>query len=370
MRIAFLADALDLQYAGIHIYVREILKAISRLKVNNEIDHEIFVLRPESKNDLSGITEIIDPLYSFIPLHQKIRFFTSIPYLMRKHEMDLVVEPCHFGPFNLPASIKRVTVIHDITPVLFPEYHVASSHYFHRMFLPGIVKNADGIIVNSAYTGQDLIKHYPKAEGKVKKIMLGKDQQFVPVKDPKVLMKYKIDQPYFLFVGTLEPRKNLLSLLDAFEKFKKSSQLSHQLVLVGKEGWKLEAFHEKLNASEFKADVKMTSYVERGDLPILYSMAEAFVYPSFYEGFGLPVLEAMACGTAVLTSNISSLPEVGGEAAMYFDPLDSDKMAEQMLLLVSDPKEKERMEKAGLERAKQFNWDKAARETMDYLERL
>lgn len=370
MKIAFLADALDLQYAGIHIYLREILKAISRQIINKETEHEIFVVRPEAKGDLPGITEIVDPLYSFVPLHQKIRFFTSIPYLMRKHKMDLVVEPCHFGPFNLPASIKRVTVIHDITPVLFPEYHVASSHYFHRMFLPGIVKNANGIIVNSSYTGQDLQKHYPKAEGKIKSILLGKDEQFVRANDPKVLVKYKIDQPYFLFVGTLEPRKNLLTLLAAFEKFKRSSQLPHQLVLVGKEGWKLDAFHEKLSASDFKEDVKLTSYVEREELPVLYSMAEAFVYPSFYEGFGLPVLEAMACGTAVLTSNVSSLPEVAGEAALYFDPLDSDKIAEQLFLIASDLNEKEKLGKAGLARAKQFNWDKAAKETMVYLESI
>jgi len=355
-RVAFIGDALDLQYAGIHFYTKAIIENIARL----DLDNEYFVVRPQVKNDIENITEIIAPIHSFIPLHQRLRLFTTIPRLMKKHQIDIVIEPCHFGPFNLPKSIKRFTVIHDLTPVLFPEYHSSISHLFHKLFLPRILKNADKIITNSFYTRSDLEKHYPISKGKIEAIYLGKEANFIPNSKTSVLGKYNIQQPYFLYTGTLEIRKNLGVLIRAFEKFKAASKRPTQLVLVGKKGWKIDKVLKKIENSPFKKDIILTGYVEREDLPILYSMAQLFVYPSLYEGFGLPILEAMACGTTVVTSNTSSLPEVGGNAAFYFNPNDVKELFMLLLKLADNTKLIQEHQQLSLKQASLFSWEKAA----------
>ena len=365
MKIAFLGDALDLQYAGIHFYTKNIIQQTIALDKQNEY----FILRPKAGNEYPNATEIISPVRSFIPLHQKVRSFFNIPFLMQKHKIDVVIEPCHFGPFNLPKSTKKITVIHDITPVLFPEYHISSSHFFHKLLLPGITKRADHLIVNSEHTKQDLIQYYPQAKGKTTVVHLGKEDIFKPKTDPTVLKKYGINKDYLLFVGTLEPRKNLMVLLQAFEELKKSdaTHKNLQLVFVGKKGWKIEAFLEAIELSPFKNDIVITDYVERKDLPVLYSMSKIFVYPSLYEGFGLPVLEAMACGTAVVSSNASSLPEVGGDAALYFSPTNTNELLVQLQKLLSDDALRQQCKTASLVQAAKFSWEKAGRETVEIL---
>ncbi len=365
MKIAFLGDALDIQYAGIHIYVKEILRAITQL----DSPHEWFVLRSQEGGEYKGVQEIISPIRP-LPMYQKMRFFTSIPQKMRQHKMDVVIEPAHFGPFNLPKSTKRVTVIHDITPVLFPEYHPRASSFFHKLLLPIITKNADAIITNSQHTQKDLMEHYPKAKDKSSVVYLGKEAQFQPTQDASILKKYGIQQPYIFFVGTLEPRKNLSVLVKAYEAFRQTSNQNIQLVLAGKKGWKIEDLLSTIEASSYKDDIVLTNYVERSELPTLYSMAEVFVYPSLYEGFGLPVLEAMACGTAVITSNVSSLPEVGGEAALYFDPKDINELSAKMKELLNNKSILKEREQLCLKQAAQFSWKKAAQETLNIIENL
>ncbi len=357
-RVAFIGDALDLQYAGIHFYTKAIIENIAHL----DKDNEYFVVRPQAKNDIENVTEIIAPINSSIPLHQRLRLFTTIPNLMKKYGMDIVIEPCHFGPFNLPKSIKRFTVIHDLTPVLFPDYHSFVSHTFHKLFLPRILKNADKIITNSFYTRSDLEKHYPVSKGKIEAIYLGKEADFVPTSKASILSKYQIRPPYFLYTGTLEVRKNLGILIRAFEKFKAESKQATQLVLVGKKGWKIDDVLKKIERSHFKNDIILTGYVEREDLPILYSMAQLFVYPSLYEGFGLPIVEAMACGTPVVTSNISSLPEVGGNATFYFNPNDVNELTNLLVRLSNDKILLKKHRQLSLEQASLFSWEKAARE--------
>jgi len=314
MRIAFIADALDLQYAGIHIYTREILRALTAL----DSGHEFIIIRAKAGEPIPNAQEIIVPVNSRIPAHQRIRLFTSIPRALVKAKADLVVEPSHFGPFNLPKHIKRVTILHDLTPFLSADFHVFSSRMFHRLLMPRVFRRTDHIITVSEHTRQDLISRFPFAESKSSPILLGRDENFVPTQDISILKKHNIHQPYLLYVGTLEPRKNLLVLLSAYEAFRQKNSQVNQLVLVGKKGWKTETLLAAIEASPYRKDIILTGYVERSELPVLYSMAKMFVYPSLYEGFGLPVLEAMSCGAVVLTSSISSLPEVGGDAALYF----------------------------------------------------
>jgi len=266
-------------------------------------------------------------------MHQRIRQFREIPRALKEIGVDIAIEPCHFGPFNLPPEVKRVTIIHDITPILFPEMHNFTSQLLHQRLLPKVLKQADKIITNSNYTSEDVVKEFPFVKQKITSIPLGKASIFVPSPSESVLAKHGIEAPYFLFVGTIEPRKNLEVLLEAYEKFRKSTQKKYKLVIVGKRGWNVEELMEDIARSPFWEDIIVLGYVERSELPAIYSSATIFVYPSLYEGFGLPVLEAMACGTPVLISNVSSLPEVGGKAAHYFDPESVQELFDQILWL-------------------------------------
>ncbi len=366
MRIAFIADALDLQYAGIHIYTREILRALAALNT----EHELIIVRAKEGELIPNTEEIIVPIKAGIPMHQRMRLFTSIPSALIKAKVDIVVEPSHFGPFNLPKVIKRVTILHDLTPFLSPDFHVWSSRIFHRLLMPGVFRRADHIITVSEHTRKDLITRFPFATSKSTSILLGRDKKFMPTEDIKVLNKYGIRAPYLLYVGTLEPRKNLSVLLEAYHAFRQMSEHQHQLVLVGKKGWKIAPLMAAIAASPYRDDIILTGYAERSELPALYSLAEVFVYPSLYEGFGLPVLEAMSCAAPVITTNVSSLPEVGGDAALYFQPEQPKELTTLLLKLCGNNTLLDEHSRLSLKQAQGFSWEKAAREMISLLSSL
>lgn len=363
MRIAFIADALDDQYAGIHIYTREMLNALAQIDVQNTY----IAIRSKQGTDLhEKIEQIVLPVLS-IPGYSAYRLLVKIPQALVKAKADIVVEPRHFGPFNLPKHIRRMTVIHDLTPILFPEMHQRFSRTLQRWFLPSILRRADHVITNSFYTKKDVEKHYPVTKGKITAIQLGKDPIFKPIKNDLLLKKYQIKKPYLLSVGTIEPRKNLSTLLTAFEQFKKEKKKlgafdNYQLVLTGKSGWKNAALMEAIQQSDFSEDIILTGYVAWEELPALYSAADVFIYPSLYEGFGLPVLEAMACATPVLVSDVSSLPEVGGKAAHYFPPQSSDVLCEKMIELTQNHILRKESGQRSLVQADKFSWERAAKE--------
>ncbi|MFT4535537.1 MAG: glycosyltransferase involved in cell wall biosynthesis [Saprospiraceae bacterium] len=365
MRIAFLADPLDRQYGGIHVDTKELLNALSKLDKKNEY----IVVRSESKNEFEDMEEIVVP-YSSFPGYRFWRTFIQIPRLLSRKRVDIVVEPAHFGPFNLPKNIKRVTVIHDMTVFLFPEHHVWGSQILQRTFFPRILRKADHIITNSSNTTKDLIKYFPHTKGKTTSILLGKDASFKPQIGRGILNKYKIGHPYILFVGTLEPRKNITNIIMAFDEFKTQTGLQHKLVLIGKRGWKADNIFVKIDQSPNKQEIIWLDYLPKNELPYLYSMAEVFIYPSIYEGFGLPVLEAMACGTPVITSETSSLPEIGGSSVSYINPNSIEQLTSQIIVLCSDKEKREKFSKQGIKRAAHFSWKKTAQETINLFEKM
>jgi len=175
--------------------------------------------------------------------------------------------------------------------------------------------------------------------------------------------------PYILFVGNLEPRKNLVRLIEAFGRLKARHTLPHQLIVAGKRGWLYRSIFEAVERLGLRDDVIFTGYVPAEDLPALYAMADLFAFPSLYEGFGLPVLEAMACGTPVLTARTGSLPEVAGEAAWYVDPLDVEALADGMARILTDPGTRADLVDRGLLQAKRFTWAKTAAATLDIYRR-
>jgi len=362
LKIAILADALDDQYAGVHYYTRQLVEALDR---QNE-SHSILLLRPMAGTEKWKTCEtLVLPKLNF-PGAQAWRFFVQIPAALRRWKPDVVIEPGHFGPFNLPGGVKRATIIHDLTPLLFPEMHRWHSQMLQKIFLPSILKRAHYIFTNSEYTRRDLIRYFPGTEAKTHVLLPGKEPGFEKKTDPAVLKKYGIGQLYLLFVGTFEPRKNLPVLIEAFARFKECG-FPHQLVLVGKKGWHYAAIEAALAESPFREQIIVPGYVERADLPVLFTMAQAFVYPSQYEGFGLPVLESMICGTPVITTDVSSLPEVAGAAALYAKPGDVESLTAQMIFIASNDSLRQKLAQAGNAQAKSFDWDKTARNMIDVL---
>lgn len=372
LHIAIIADPLQKQDSGVFQYTFNLVKQFARLK-NHKVS--IVLLKKDYTTDKEPATCNPQPatIY-YLPNTLKflkddpIRTFVTLPRLIKKLSPDIVIEPAHFGPFNLPRRIKRVTVIHDLTPIKFPRFHRFQSQFLQRIFLPGILKRADLIVTNSENTKKDVIAYSPQAKEKTTFIHLGKDEFFKPERDISVLRKYGVKQPYFLFVGTIEPRKNLITLLEAFEQFKQKNQTNHALVIVGGKGWKSGRFFKKLKQYPFRSEIIIPGYVLREELPVFYSMAESFIYPSIYEGFGFPVLEAMACGTPVITSKTSSLPEVGGEAAVYFDPYQVSELVEKMELLEESDNMRKEMINKGFQQAEKFSWKKYAKEFVNLLE--
>ena len=345
--------------------MKELLVALSKIDSKNEY----IIVRSESKNEFEGMEEIVVPYKSF-PGYRLWRLFFQVPKILAQKKVDIVVEPAHFGPFNLPKKIKRVTVIHDMTVFLYPKFHVFLSQYLQRKFLPGILKRADLIITNSSHTTKDVLKFFPEHKHKTYSVLLGKEKSIEPRMDQSILKKYNVDQPYILNVGTLEPRKNIPMLVEAFSRFKQRSGTSHKLVLIGKKGWKSEDIFKAVNESVFKDDIIWLGYIDKEELPVFYSMAEVFAYPSIYEGFGLPVIEAMAFGTPVITSNISSLPEVGGSAVLYIDPGSTSELADRLDILCADPELRNKHRSLGLSQASMFSWEKTAKSYLQLFENL
>ena len=260
-----------------------------------------------------------------------------------------------------------VLTVHDLIFNLFPKQHKRLNRWYLNLALPLYCRRADRIICVSESTKADLLRTWKIDGEKVFVVYEAADDRFRPVPDSDVVAvraKYGIPERYILSVGTIEPRKNLGRLLDAVQILRRTGSAVN-LVLVGRLGWLYDDFLTKLEAFEFADAVIRCGYVPDEDLPAMYSGATATVMASIYEGFGLPVLESMACGTPVVSSFASSLPEFGGDAARYFDPLNTEEMAATIGEVWRDDALREHMRDLGLVQAAQFSWRQTARHTID-----
>jgi glycosyltransferase involved in cell wall biosynthesis len=254
-----------------------------------------------------------------------------------------------------------VTVL-DLSILLFPQHHGRWWRAVARLGLDRAVREADALIAISQHTANDLVRLTGVARERVHVIPLAADPRFAPVHDLTVPARYGIGAPYLLYLGTLEPRKNLTALLHAFAR---SNGGDTKLVLAGAKGWMFEEIFNTVTKLGIASRVVFPGFVEEADLPALLNGATAFVYPSEYEGFGLPVLEAMSCGAPVITTNVSSLPEVAGDAGLLVPPGDVEALYGALRRVLSEPTLREEMKHKGLERAAQFSWMRTAQETVD-----
>jgi glycosyltransferase involved in cell wall biosynthesis len=273
-----------------------------------------------------------------------------------------------------PGALNVMT-IYDLTPVLFPEYHtpgtLAIQHAKHRF----AQEEADVVLAISEATKRDIVTHLSIAEDRIRVVYAGVAPHFRPVTDPVILREtlsvfHLMPDEYLLHVGTLEPRKNLVRLIEAYALLLKGApEPVPELVLAGAGGWKYQEIFALIETLKLHDKVRCIGRIPAEVLPVMYSGARVFVYPSLYEGFGLPPLEAMACGTPVVTSNTSSLPEVVGEAGVTVSPTDTVALAEALAGLLFDVERRQSLRAAGLARARLFSWERAARELIEIYKR-
>jgi len=361
MKIVFLADALDIQYAGIYAYCKNLLQAIN----DSQSTHQIFVIRASNKKEFPNLIEVPIPIRQKIPFHQRIRQFTSIPKYLNKLKPDVVVETAHFGPFRLHKNINRVTFIHDLSPVLFPRWHPVSSVWAHKLGIKSIMQNVQLVLTNSHFTKNEINRVYPNMNTPVKVTLLASTFKTGQSADQSVFKKYHISKPYFLFVGTIEPRKNITTLLKAYTNFRKENlDKKTALVLAGKWGWKQQQLLSDLQNNAYAEDIKLTGFVSEAEKKALYQNALAFIYPSLYEGFGLPLLEALENACPVISSNAASLPEVGGNAAVYFHPYDIKTLSKHLRYYATRSNYRMENQQEFLHQAQHFSWHKTAKQTL------
>jgi glycosyltransferase involved in cell wall biosynthesis len=268
-----------------------------------------------------------------------------------------------FGSLQIAALTKNfvVLVIPDLSHLLMPEFHVAKSRITARLLMSRALRNARHVVAISEHTKRDILDfmngRLKESEITVAHAACDEIYQREPSGDDKarVRERYGLKGRYILTVGTLEPRKNLSTLFRAYAEILKDHPIA-ELVVAGKKGWLYDTMLNEVKKLGIESHVKFLGFVPLADMPALYSLAEVFVYPSLYEGFGIPPLEAMTCGVPVITSNVSSLPEVTGDAAILINPRNVAELSSQLKRLLDNPSERERLGDAGRERARQFSW--------------
>lgn len=260
---------------------------------------------------------------------------------------------------------RTVYTLHDLIFLRYPEYHLPYNRWYLTLTMPRYLRAAEVIITPSEASKQDALRYYRLPENKIKVIYEAAAPHFRPVIAQatlaRVRQQYHLPEKFILHVATIEPRKNLSRLLEAFAALL-GDWPDLRLVLVGKKGWLYESFFQKLQGMGLEQQVIFPGYVAEADLPAFYALAELFAFPSLYEGFGLGPLEAMACGTPVVSSNSSSLPEVVGEAGLLFEPTDTTAMTQALRQVLTDEGLRAELKQRSLQQAQKFSWARAAAE--------
>ncbi|MGC9314792.1 MAG: glycosyltransferase family 4 protein, partial [bacterium] len=341
---------------GVGIYTSRLVSAMAEMEGVEEI-----VLFANGDIPSFAVPNVRTVRYRSRVQHLAIQL--ELPKLLAENRIDIL----HGPNFYLPVRGKTpmAVTIHDLSAQFFPGQH-SLKHRLSQKFLRPSMKKADRIIAVSEFTSREIARYCPKAEDKIRVVHNGVGENFVPTDEKtksEIKSRHGLPERFALFVGTLEPRKNVGRLVEAFGKATNIEDL--KLVIAGGKGWLYGEIFESVKKLGLEDRVIFPGYIPSEDLPALYSSAEFFCYPSLYEGFGLPVLESMACGTPVLTSRDSSMSEVAGEAALLADPMDIDSIAEGILKLASDETLRKNLAEKGLSRAKKFSWKSCATKTLD-----
>ncbi len=364
---------------GIGVYTLNLIEALYRKQEEKENFILDIYFHPSVKNWLKRSLSTPERLTPYLQV-SSVPIPVSVAHLLAKYapfilpyfekhldKPDIIQGTDHYiFPYR---KASKIMTIHDLTFIKFPQYSTKIvKGYLER--IKYCLSWTDAIITFSESTKQDIIELLNIDPNII--YVTPQASRYSPeyltrqiVYDNRNMVDSYLYKPYFLFISTLEPRKNILTLIKAFEYLKQNYKIPHQLILVGKKGWNYKDILEIINTSQFKEDIQHLDYVSDELVAIFYSQAEAFIYPSFYEGFGLPVLEAMTLGSPVITSDTSSLPEVAGDAALYIDPTDYYQLAQTMLKVVDNSTLKKEMINKGKRQAEKFSWQQTAEKTLN-----
>lgn len=358
---------------GFGWYTYEIVKRL----VEKHPEHEFvfFFDRPYDKKFIFGdnVTPVVLRPAARHPLLFVLWFEVVLKRALKKHRIDVFYSPD--GYLSLSSDIPQVATIHDLNFEHNPEDLPWSNQKYYRTYFPKFAKKADHIIAVSEYTKHDLVKTYKIKPSKITTIWNGASELFQAItidEQEKIREKYTKGEPYYLFVGAIHPRKNIGRLIEAFELFKKKTGSRFKLLIVGESLWKKKGSSRDLNLLDLDQDIKkevlFTGHLPLKELARIMASAHALTYVSYFEGFGIPLVEAMRCGVPIIAGDRTSLPEVAGEAAVYCDPFKVEEIAEKMELLYKDTLIHVKLAEFSKKRSELFSWDKAADEVWDILE--
>jgi glycosyltransferase involved in cell wall biosynthesis len=359
MRFSVDAHAIGCHLTGNEVYIRNLLNHFARLDRENEFC--AYLSKPHAGGD-------VPERFRTFPVSENPfrRLGLDIPLRLRKDKPDLL-HVQYTGP--LSCNVPLVASVHDVSYLEHPRFFTRFRATQLRITVKRTIETAARVLTPSEFSRNAILRHYNVDPEKIAVIHNAASPVFRPVdrqvSTGMVERKFGFREPFILMVGDLQPRKNHAGLLRAFESLVQShTSIRHHLVFVGKETWSSKELHRAVERSAIAERVHFTGFIDDEDLVHLYGACDLFVFPSFYEGFGLPILEAMACGRAVCCSNTSAMPEVADGAAILFDPHSTAEMARAMADVLLDSQLRARLERLGVQRAAQFSWEQAARRTL------
>ncbi len=367
MRLGLDIRTLGVEPSGVGNYVLNLLSALCRVRPQHDY---LLLAQAQNLTRLGGLAEparilpapVSHESHPWGDLWEHLR----LPGLLRQRGVDVFHGPMTLIPLA-PTACAVVVTIHDLVPLLFPETVPAKYALYVKWLMGRAVKRAERVIAVSGQTKDDLVSVLGVDPDRVAVVHEAPSPEFRPISDQARLRqaceRHGIRRPFLLHLGNLEPRKNQARLARAFLSLPPQVRGQAQLVLSGRDGWLTQGIRAELERLPLGEDVVFTGFVPQDDLPLLMNAALAVVFPSLYEGFGLPALEALACGTPLLTSKRGSLPEIVGQAALLVDPLDERDLAQGLARLLGEPELRAALAQAGPAQAARFSWDDTARQT-------
>ncbi len=362
LRIAIDASTISTQ-GGPRTYVLGLLDALFRIDSVN--DYVIFYNDPVHLGRFPQAREIVLPGRN--PLARLWREHVLLPLACRREKVNLLHCPKSAIPYFSPCPV--VVTLHDLIPIKHPETEKFAAQVYWRLQIPIAAKRSNFIITDSEYARQEIIDDFKIEPERIKATMLGFNPAMLEQRNAEegrtILNSYGLPDGYILYVGTIQPRKNIDSLIEAYALLRKDNKETPKLVIVGRKGWLYDRLFNRIMELGLAEEVLFTGFVPDEELPFIYDSALVFAYLSLFEGFGLPPLEAMACGVPVVVSNTTSLPQVVGDAGFSVMPTDVVAITTALKKVLYNSQLADAMREKGLERARSFSWEKCAQETLE-----
>ena len=373
MRIAIDGRTIVHGRSGVGTYAHRIVRGLLQRDQRNE--YFLFLSAPWPDLEATNLRKLVIERSDRM-IRNRWWENVRLPQYLTRHEIDVYFSPAYALPvrprFTRRRPTRFVVTIHDVISDILPETFTLRMRMWQALFNRNAVALADRIIVDSESTKRDLIRLYGPTRQPVCVVPLSVGDEYVREVNPATLQRvrerYSLPPSFVLYVGTIEPRKNVTGLARAYRRLPEELQRRFPLVICGAIGWHAEPILSELKALNVSDSIRLVGFAAHEDLPALYSLASVFVYPSLYEGFGYPPLEAMACGVPVITSNTSSLPEVVGDAGIMLDPRDDAALAASIQRVLEDRELRSTLGRKGLEQATRFRWQTTADQTLAILE--